>query len=103
MFFFKGNYEQIAVVCIIFIISLVLVADLLLSPGEPATFDGRIHITNIAQHYSALKDGDIWVTWANDNSNYGMPMPLIAQHVTAYSGVALYSITRNFLFSYKLL
>lgn len=87
----------------LFILSFIICLDLLLGAGEPATFDGPIHITNIAQFYLALKDGDLPVSWANNFSNYGSPIPLVAQQLPAYTGALLMFITHDALIAYKII
>ena len=77
----------------IFIIAGMLVFDLFINIGQPATFDGTTHITTLAQFYSGLKDGEIRVMWGDGFANYGMPIPLISQQTTPYLGAV-----SNFLF-----
>jgi len=86
----------------IVLFSLVLVLNLFLHGGEPATYDGRIHITNMAQYHMAISDGDILVTWADGLANYGLPIPLFAQQLTPYMGALFNFVSGNSLFSYKL-
>jgi len=88
-------------VLLISIISLFLVFDIFLNKGQPATFDGTIHITTIAQYYRGLKEGEHRITWADGFANYGMPIPLISQQTTPYLGGYLNFIFNNVLFSYN--
>lgn len=89
-------------VLLIFISSLLFVADIFINKGQPATFDGTIHITTIAQVYRGLKEGEHRVTWADGFANYGMPIPLIAQQTTLYLGSLLNFWFKDVLFSYNL-
>jgi len=86
----------------IVLFSLILVLNLFLHGGEPATYDGRIHITNMAQYNMAISDGDVLVTWADGLANYGLPIPLFAQQLTPYIGSLINFVSGNSLFSYKL-
>lgn len=84
------------------IISFGLVLDLFVNKGQPVTFDGPTHITNIAMFYKSLKEGNIQVTWTDGFANYGMPLGLMAQQVTSYLGAYLNFIFNNPLFSYNM-
>ncbi len=88
---------------ILFIISLLLCLDLFITRGKPSSFDGLIHMSNIAQYYSALKDGDFPVRWLGAMANYGMPMALFSQQTVAYLGAIFMFITNNVLLSYNLI
>lgn len=83
--------------------ALLLVLDLFLIKAEPSTFDGRIHITNIAQYYQALHDNEFPVRWAGGIGNYGLPTPLLSQQTTNYLGALITFITNNVVLSYKIL
>lgn len=87
--------------CLIAISSL-LVADQFAHRGVPASYDGRIHITNMAMVATGLRDGDFPVAWADGYARYGLPIPLIAQQLPTYLGALFILITRNPQFSYKL-
>lgn len=88
-------------ISLIFIISLLLVFDLFINDGQPATFDGTIHITTIAQIFRGLKDGEHRVTWADGFANYGMPIPLISQQTTPYLGAYFNLLFKDVLLSYN--
>lgn len=79
-----------------------LVFDLFLNTGQSASFDGRVHITNIASFSQALEQGDLPVHWANTFANYGMPYPLFAQQTTNYIGALFTFFTHNVLVSSNL-
>lgn len=81
----------------------LLSLDLFLHPGEPATFDGPIHITNIAMFQKALTDGDFPVVWADGFANYGLPIPLVSQQIPAYLGALLSLVIHNPVLAFKLL
>ncbi|MGB9707580.1 MAG: 6-pyruvoyl-tetrahydropterin synthase-related protein [Microgenomates group bacterium] len=84
------------------IISFGLVIDLFINKGQPVTFDGPTHITNIAMFYKSLKEGNIQVTWTDGFANYGMPLGLMAQQVTSYLGAYINFLTQDPLTSYNL-
>lgn len=85
------------------ILSFIICLDMLVGPGEPATFDGPIHITNIAQFYTSLKSGDFPVSWANNFANLGSPIPIVAQQLPNYFGALLMLFIGSPLFSYKIM
>lgn len=87
---------------ILFIISLLLCLDLFTTNGKPSSFDGLIHMSNIAQYYAVLKDGDFPVSWLGKMANYGMPMALFSQQTVAYVGATFMFIFHNTLVSYNL-
>jgi len=87
---------------ILFIISLSLCFDLFTNNARPASFDGLTHITNIAQYYTALKDGDFPVRWQDGFANYGMPIPIFGHQITSYLGGVLTFFTNNPLVSYNI-
>ena len=86
----------------IFIISFGLVFDLFINQGQPITFDGPTHITNIAMFYKSLKEGNLRVSWTDGFANYGMPLGLMAQQITSYLGALINFLTNNPLLSYNL-
>ena len=87
---------------ILFIISLLLCLDLLTNNGRPASFDGLTHVTNIAQYYKALKDGDFPVRWQDGFANYGMPIPIFGHQITSYIGGVITFLTNNPLVSFNI-
>lgn len=93
------NFILLSVILIL--INLIVCLDLILGSGEPATFDGPIHITNIAQFFQALKDHDFPVVWANNLANYGSATPMVAQQLPAYLGAVLSFFIPNPLTVYK--
>lgn len=95
--------KTLIIALILSLISSLLVFDQLVSPGEAATYDSRIHITNIAMFHRALSDGDFPVAWADSFSNYGSPIPIVSQQLTPYLGSILMAVTQDPLISYKLL
>lgn len=99
---FLKNKKNLLIVMFLFIISFVFSFDLLINKGFPATFDGPTHVTNIAQFYKAIKDGDILPRWSDGFANYGMPIPIIAQQTTSYLGALLNFLFRNVIFSYNM-
>ena len=84
------------------IISVIFVFDLFYHRGQPATFDGPTHISNIAQIYGALADGEFPARWGDGFARYGMPIPIMAQQVTSYLGAFLTFITHDVVLSYNL-
>lgn len=59
-------------------------------------------MSNIAQYYTALKDGDFPVRWLDKMANYGMPIPLFSQQTFAYLGASFMFILHNTLLSYNI-
>jgi len=59
-------------------------------------------MSNIAQYYSALKDGDFPVRWLDKTANYGMPMALFSQQTVAYIGAFFMFALNNVLLTYNL-
>ena len=88
--------------CLIFIISLILVLDLFINKGTPATFDGPTHLINIALFYDSIIRGQFHVTWTDGFANYGMPLGLMAQQTTSYLGAFFNLIVGNVVLSYNL-
>jgi hypothetical protein len=92
-----------------FILTLLLIGtlffslDLFLHPGEPATFDGPIHITNMAMYARALRDGDVPVTWADGFANYGLPTPLLSQQLSSYLGAFFILLGMHPVMAFKVL
>jgi len=95
----KNNFF---IILFLFIISLGLVFDLFINIGQPVTFDGPTHITNIAMFYKSLKEGIFPVSWTDGFANYGMPLGLMAQQTTSYLGAFLNFLFKDPLFSYNL-
>lgn len=87
---------------IIFIVSCILVSDLFLTPGRLATFDGAVHITQIAQFSAAIKDGDFPVAWLDGFANYGLPLGIFAQQLPTYLGAFFNTIVDNPVLSFNL-
>lgn len=83
--------------------SLLFSLDLWLHPGEPATFDGPIHITNMAMYAQALRDGEVPVTWADGFANYGLPTPLVSQQLSSYLGAGLILLGIEPVLAFKVL
>lgn len=94
--------HSLLIVLIIFIWSFFLTSDLFIRKGLPSSFDGPMHITMISQFYTALKQGEFPVTWADGFANYGMPMPIIHQQTSTYLGALINFITKDAVLSYKL-
>jgi len=68
------------------LVSLLLVADLFLTPGHSAYMDGIAHLTTLTQFYESMKQG-IWrVAWTDGFANYGMPIPLYIHQTVGYLG-----------------
>lgn len=88
-------------VLLILIISIFFVLDLFIHQGQPVTFDGPTHISNIAQFYHGMTQGDFPVRWGDGFARYGMPIPLIAQQTTSYLGAIINLFTQNVLLSYN--
>ena len=59
-------------------------------------------MSNIAQYYTALKDGDFPVRWLGSMANYGMPIPLFSQQTVAYFGAGLMFVFHNTLLAYNI-
>lgn len=93
--------EKIFVFFFILIISVGLVFDLFINKGQPVTFDGPTHITNIAMFYKSLREGNLQVTWTDGFANYGMPLGLMAQQVTSYLGAWINFLAKDPLISYN--
>jgi hypothetical protein len=84
------------------LLSILLVGDLFIHSGRPATFDGPTHITTIAQFYSSLKQGEFPVRWSSGYGNYGQPLPMYAHQVTSYLGGLLMFIIPDPILAYNL-
>ncbi len=82
--------------------SVLLVFDLFLNKGQPATYDGPMHITMIAQFYKAFSEGEIRPTWSDGFANYGMHMALIHQQTTTYLGGIVNFIFHDVVLSYNI-
>lgn len=77
--------------------------DFFSNSGLPATFDGRMHATMIAQFTNAFNDGELRATWSDGFGNYGMPMALINHQIIGYGGGMLNLIYNDVVLSLKLL
>lgn len=75
--------------------------DLFVHKGRPATFDGFTHISNMAQVYEGLKDGEFPVRWGGGWARYGWPAPLFAQQTTSYIGAIINFATHDIVLSYN--
>lgn len=95
------KYSFLFIFIFLLIISLLFVFDLFINKAQPTTFDGPTHLTNIAQFYKAIKDGELLPRWADGFANYGMPIPIIAQQTTSYLGALFNFIFSNIIFSYN--
>ena len=93
--------ELFFILLLAFIISVIFIFDLFLHRGQPTTFDGPTHISNIAQIYDAMRDGEFPARWGNGFARYGMPIPIFAQQVTSYLGAFVNFITRDVVLSYN--
>jgi hypothetical protein len=98
----RNRQKDLLVIIFLFIISFLLVGDLFLSRGQPATFDGPTHLANIAQFHKSIAGGGIRVTWTDGFANYGMPLGLIAQQTTSYLGAFINLVVKNVVFSFNL-
>lgn len=94
--------SEITYLLFIFLISAILVADLFLNSGRPATFDAPYHITNMAQFYQALKSGDFPVVWNDGVGNYGLPNGIIAHQLTSYIGAGIIALGFNPAVAYNI-
>ena len=94
--------ELFFILLLAFIISVIFVFDLFFHRGQPTTFDGPTHISNIAQIYDAMRDGEFPARWGDGFARYGMPIPIFAQQVTSYLGAFINFITRDVVLSYNL-
>ena len=87
---------------LLFIISTILVFDIFYFSQRPATFDGVVHVTQIAQFTTAIKDGDFPVAWLDGFANYGLPLGIFAQQLPTYIGALFNSIVDNPLLAFNL-
>jgi len=94
-------WKRLLIGSALFIIALLLCLDLLTTNAKPSSFDGLIHMSNIAQYHVALKDGDFPVRWLDKTANYGMPIPLFSQQTVAYIGAFLMFFFNNTLITYN--
>lgn len=83
---------NVLLLLILVFISFLSIADFILRPGHPITFDGHIHMTTMNQFAQALTDGEFPVRWSNNFANFGHPLPLIAHQIPAYLGGILIAI-----------
>ncbi|MBI3619812.1 glycosyltransferase family 39 protein [Candidatus Roizmanbacteria bacterium] len=88
-------------ITLLLIISSLLVVDLFVNRGQPATFDGPTHLTNIAHFANSIRNWEIPVTWTDGFANYGMPLGLMAQQTTSYLGGAMNLLFQNTILSYN--
>lgn len=93
--------KELFIIIFIFIISVILSFDLFLHKGQPTTFDGPTHITNIAQTYKGLTEGEFPVRWGDGFARYGLPIPMVAQQVPSYTGAIINFFTDNVVLSYN--
>ncbi|HRN69586.1 MAG TPA: 6-pyruvoyl-tetrahydropterin synthase-related protein [Candidatus Woesebacteria bacterium] len=94
--------KEFFIIIFIFIIAVILSLDLFLHTGRPTTFDGPTHITNIAQTYKGLMEGEFPVRWGDGFARYGLPAPMIAQQVPSYMGAIITIATQDVVSSYNL-
>jgi hypothetical protein len=94
--------KDILNIIIILILSWILISDLFLHKGQPATFDGPTHITNIALMHRGLSEGEFPVYWGDGFARYGMPIPLIAQQLPSYIGALITFITHDVVLSFNI-
>ena len=87
---------------LLFLISVIFISDLFFHSGRPATFDTTFHITNIAQYYLALKDGDFPVVWLGGFANYGLPIGIVAHQMTSYLGAFFTFFTHDPIVSFNI-
>ncbi len=85
------------------IISILTVFDLFINTGEPATMDGVIHISGMAQFASALLQGQFPVIWLNNFANYGLPVGIFSHQIPLYIGALFVIITKNPVLSANIL
>jgi len=86
----------------ILIVSFTLTSDLFFHSGNNLTFDGRIHVSTMAQFWQALSDGEFPVRWSNNFANFGLPLPLIAHQIPAYLGALMIGLGFSPVMSYNL-
>lgn len=84
------------------IISILTVFDLFFNQGQPATMDGVIHISGMAQFAQALGQGQFPVTWLNNFANYGLPVGLFSHQIPIYLGAIFVFLTHNAVLSASL-
>lgn len=99
---FLNLRKNLFIFIFLLIISLVFSFDLFMNKGQASTFDGPTHLTNMAQFYKAISDGEFLPRWADGFANYGMPIPIIAQQTTSYLGALFNFVFHNIIFSYNL-
>lgn len=95
--------EDLYAYVLVLLISLIFVSDIFLTNKQFASFDSPFHITNIAQFYNVLQQGEFPVRWMGGFANYGLPIPLIAHQLTSYLGAFITFVTHNPLTSYHIL
>lgn len=94
--------KEILYLILLFIIAIIFSLDLFVNRGQPATFDGRTHLTNMAMFYQSIKQGDFPVAWTDGFANYGMPLGLLAQQTTSYLGALFNFIVNDIVLSFNL-
>lgn len=90
-------------IILLFAVSILTALDLFLFSGRPATMDGVIHITTIAQFARALSDGDFPVIWLNGFANYGLPVGLFAHQIPSYLGAIFDLLVQDPVLSFNIL
>lgn len=96
------NKRDVVNIFLILIISFVFASDLFINRGTPASFDQPTHVSNIAQFYRAVSQGDFPARWGNGFAKYGMPIPIIAQQATSYIGAFFTFFTHDIVVAYNL-
>jgi len=94
--------ENFLFIALLFIISAILVFDLFSFSQRSATFDGVVHITQIAQFTTAMNDGDFPVLWLDGFANYGLPLGIFAQQLPTYTGAIFNSIVHDPVLAFNL-
>lgn len=84
-------------------LTFLLTFDLFASSGRPITYDGAIHISNIANFSQALAQGQFPVVWANDFANFGLPTPLFVQQLPSYVGAIINFVVHDVVLSFNIL
>ncbi len=86
----------------LFIIAGLTVFDLFLNSGHPATMDGLIHITSIAQFGDVLRQGEFPVIWLNNFATYGLPVGVFSHQLPLYVGALIDLLLQDPVLSYKI-
>ena len=95
-------FDWLMILTLLFL-SFLLTFDLFASSGRPITYDGAIHMTNIANFSQALSQGQWPVVWANDFANFGLPTPLFVQQTSSYLGAWINFFTHDVVLSFNIL